>query len=238
MLSTVSRHVRHNVIGYLALFIALGGTSYAAAEIPMGSVGTAQLRTGAVTASKVRAHSLLASDFATGQLHAGGQGPAGSQGAQGPAGLAGAQGAQGPAGPQGPKGDPGADGKTVLGGDGAPDQTLGSDGDFYIDSNANAIYGPKASGSWGSPRSLVAPAPTIHSTYTAGQVTVQANDSGGTSATCPSGSVVTGGGYIAPQMNGVQVFQSNPDGQNGWQVLITNGTPEALGLVVYAMCAS
>lgn len=68
MLSTLSRHVRHNVVGYLALFAALGGTSYAAAQLPSGSVGTPQLRNAAVTAAKVKAHSLLASDFARGQL--------------------------------------------------------------------------------------------------------------------------------------------------------------------------
>ena len=39
MLSILARHVRHNVVGYLALFAALGGTSYAAVAIPTGSVG-------------------------------------------------------------------------------------------------------------------------------------------------------------------------------------------------------
>ncbi|HWF51567.1 MAG TPA: hypothetical protein VG294_13090 [Solirubrobacteraceae bacterium] len=46
-------HLRANVIGYLALFVALGGTGYAAVSIPRGSVGTRQLRNGAVTPVKL-----------------------------------------------------------------------------------------------------------------------------------------------------------------------------------------
>jgi hypothetical protein len=46
-------HVRNNVVAYLALFVALGGTSYAALSIPAGSVGTQQLRNGAVTSRKL-----------------------------------------------------------------------------------------------------------------------------------------------------------------------------------------
>ena len=52
-----------NVVGTLALFIALGGVSYAAVKLPAKSVGTKQLKTGAVTSAKVRDGSLLAKDF-------------------------------------------------------------------------------------------------------------------------------------------------------------------------------
>lgn len=41
------------MIGYLALFVALGGTSYAAISLPAGSVGTRQLHNGAVTSRKL-----------------------------------------------------------------------------------------------------------------------------------------------------------------------------------------
>ncbi|RME97054.1 MAG: hypothetical protein D6773_16300 [Alphaproteobacteria bacterium] len=47
---------------------------------------------------------------------------------------------------------------TILNGAGAPGASTGSDGDFYIDTTNNNIYGPKASGSWGSPTSIVGPA--------------------------------------------------------------------------------
>jgi hypothetical protein len=43
-----------NVIACLALFIALGGTGYAAFKLPKGSVGTKQLKRGAVTTTKVK----------------------------------------------------------------------------------------------------------------------------------------------------------------------------------------
>ncbi|HXG75973.1 MAG TPA: hypothetical protein VNJ53_05335 [Gaiellaceae bacterium] len=95
------------VVASLALLVALGGTSFAAAtQLARNSVGTAQLRAGAVTNPKIRNsavtsakvanRSLLRVDFAPGQL------PAGPTGPQGPAGPA------GPAGPQGPAGVIGA----------------------------------------------------------------------------------------------------------------------------------
>ena len=52
----------------------------------------------------------------------------------------------------------GTDGKTVRNGSGAPDAGLGVDGDFYIDTTAHAIYGPKSGAAWGSSTSLVGPA--------------------------------------------------------------------------------
>jgi len=66
-------------------------------------------------------------------------------GAAGPAGPAGPQGDQGPAGPAG------AEGNTVLNGTGAPGITLGNNGDFYIDTAADVLYGPKAAGTWPDP---------------------------------------------------------------------------------------
>jgi hypothetical protein len=82
---------RRHAVALLALFVALGGTSYAAAKLPRNSV----------TSATVKDRSLLARDFKRGQLPRGARGPAG------PAGAAGAAGAPGPTGPAGPKGDPG-----------------------------------------------------------------------------------------------------------------------------------
>lgn len=59
-------------------------------------------------------------------------------------------------GAPGGDGDPGADGNTVLYGTAAP-TTEGVDGDFYIRTTTNYIYGPKASGAWPAGVSLVGP---------------------------------------------------------------------------------
>ena len=53
MIKRLVSHARSNAVGYVALFVALGGTSYAATSLPRGSVGAAQLRNGAVTSRKV-----------------------------------------------------------------------------------------------------------------------------------------------------------------------------------------
>lgn len=46
----------------------------------------------------------------------------------------------------------GTDGKTILNGVGAPLNTLGTDGDFYMDTSPpKTLYGPKASGVWPTP---------------------------------------------------------------------------------------
>jgi hypothetical protein len=106
------------IVALIALFVALGGTSYAAVVLPANSVGTKQLRNGAVTAAKVKPQSLLASDFKDGQLPRGATGPQGPKGDTGAAGATGAQGlkgdtgAAGATGAQGLKGDTGAAGAT------------------------------------------------------------------------------------------------------------------------------
>jgi hypothetical protein len=62
------------VIASLALLVALSGTGAAAVAlvVPGNSVGTAQLKKDAVVSAKVKDGSLLAKDFAAGQLPAGG----------------------------------------------------------------------------------------------------------------------------------------------------------------------
>lgn len=57
-------------------------------------------------------------------------------------------------GPAGPQGSTGSAGKSVLNGAGAPGAGTGQDGEFYIDTVANAIYGPKTAGVWGPATSL------------------------------------------------------------------------------------
>jgi len=85
------RHITPSlIISVMALFVALGGASYAAIKLPANSVGSAQIKKNAVTSAKVKDRSLLATDFRTGQL------PRGATGATGAAGTAGATGPAGP----------------------------------------------------------------------------------------------------------------------------------------------
>jgi hypothetical protein len=90
------------VIACLALFVALGGTTYAAVTLPRNSVkakriakdavGASEIKKSAVRTGEVKNGTLRAGDFAAGQL------------------------------PQGPKGDPGQNGTDgAPGADGAPD---------------------------------------------------------------------------------------------------------------------
>jgi hypothetical protein len=72
-----------NVISCLALFIALGGTAFAATHLGKNSVGNKQLKANSVTNAKVRDGSLLAQDFKAGQLPKGERGPTGDRGPQG-----------------------------------------------------------------------------------------------------------------------------------------------------------
>jgi hypothetical protein len=90
MPTTLLAHLRSNLVAYAALFVALGGTSYAATELAAGSVGSRELKRNAVTAAKIKPGairsakvkdgSLLAKDFAAGQLPAGPRGPEGPKG--------------------------------------------------------------------------------------------------------------------------------------------------------------
>lgn len=86
----------------------------------------------------------------------GSTGSTGSTGATGAAGATGSTGSTGATGPAGADGAAGADGRTVLYGTLAP-TTQGVDGDFYIRTSTDYIYGPKAGGSWPAGRSLVGP---------------------------------------------------------------------------------
>jgi hypothetical protein len=52
-----------NVTATLALFVALGGTSWAALSLPRNSVGSAQIRTGAVGTSELRRSAVRSTDI-------------------------------------------------------------------------------------------------------------------------------------------------------------------------------
>lgn len=86
-----------NVIATLALFIALGGTGYAALKLPKNSVGSEQLKANSVTSAKVKGGSLRADDFKA-TVRSSLRGRRGRQGLPGPEGKPGKQGSKGAAG--------------------------------------------------------------------------------------------------------------------------------------------
>ncbi len=75
-----------NVMSTVALFVALGGTSYAVAKLPKGSVGERELKKNAVTSVKLRDGSVTAADLAPGAVRSGPRGPRGADGTTGPVG--------------------------------------------------------------------------------------------------------------------------------------------------------
>ena len=98
MLSNLARYMGRHHVALLALFVALGGTSYATVvNVPRNSVDTQHLKRNAVKPAKLApnavrtAHvldgSLLAKDFKAGQLP---QGPKGDRGEKGDKGDPGA----------------------------------------------------------------------------------------------------------------------------------------------------
>src|SRR4051794_2099071 len=81
-----------NAMSTIAVFIALGGTTYAAATLPRNSVGAAQIRSNAVGSSEIRSGAIRSSELRNGSVTLNDI----SVGAR-----ASLRGAQGPAGPPG-----------------------------------------------------------------------------------------------------------------------------------------
>jgi hypothetical protein len=101
MLVRLVGYLRRNHLAVLALFFAIGGTSYAAVALPPNSVGNRQLRNRSVSLVKIRRATIAALRGHTG--------PRGPVGPPGPVGR-GPTGRPGPRGPVGPKGSTGARG--------------------------------------------------------------------------------------------------------------------------------
>ncbi|MGZ4270414.1 MAG: hypothetical protein ACXVSX_14540 [Solirubrobacteraceae bacterium] len=85
-----------NVTATAALFVALGGSSYAAVTLPRNSVGAAQLRKSSVRSDKVRDRSLEVRDLSLRARES-------------------LRGQRGPVGPQGPPGGTGSSGSSSGG---------------------------------------------------------------------------------------------------------------------------
>ena len=156
------------------------------------------------------------------------QGPQGAIGATGPTGatgtastVAGPTGPTGPAGatgPTGPTGVTGATGATGVAGytvlNGAVDPTTqGVNGDFYINTATNKIFGPKAAGVWPTGVNLVGPTGAtgpIGATGPTGPTGAASTVAGPTGATGPAGA-------------------TGPTGATGPQPSLSAATPQALG---------
>ena len=79
-MTRIRSHIRTNVVAYLALFVALGGTGYAATSLPANSVGANQIRNGVIQRVKFDSRwidgsvRMWASVSASGKVLAGGAG--------------------------------------------------------------------------------------------------------------------------------------------------------------------
>jgi hypothetical protein len=234
MMHRLRRHLTYaNVMATGAMFVALGGASYAAVTLPRNSVGAKQLKAHAVTPSKL--------SKSTRALVHGSVGPAGPRG---------------PKGDAGPRGGTGAAGHTVLNGAGAPSGATGSNGDFFVDTTAHAIYGPKTAGGWGSATSLVGPAGATNIVVRAYEFTVPANVSSNFFVPCNAGeTAVSGGGsFVTGNFGlvgtGAAVIGTGPSSNNA-SLYLTDGTtsPTAWGITAsngsgqqtlraFALCAA
>jgi hypothetical protein len=114
------------VIALIALFVALGGTSYATFAVPKNSIASPQVINGSLQTVDLSQRTRAALKGSSGQQGPQGlQGVPGAQGFTGPQGVQGAPGAPGATGPQGatgPKGDTGSQGP--KGDTGAPGGVL------------------------------------------------------------------------------------------------------------------
>ena len=143
--------VRHSTIAaYVALFISLGGTGYAATQLAPNSVGSAQVRNGSIQSKDLargvisrknarlsEAITQVVTDPATG-LNVTVTARDGAPGPVGPQGDKGADSAT--PGPQGVQGDTGAKGdQGNTGATGAPGLTVGS-GHVNADGTADLAY--------------------------------------------------------------------------------------------------
>jgi hypothetical protein len=113
--------IKHNAVALTALFVALGGTSYAAVKLPAGSVGSRELKKEAVTLPKIAPAARRELQGAAGP-----KGDAGLGGATGPAGAPGDTGPAGPAGDRGPAGAEGPAGKNGATGPAGPTGPAGA----------------------------------------------------------------------------------------------------------------
>ncbi len=81
-MTRLTRHIRSNAVAYLALFVALGGTSYAALHLPANSVGGRQIRNHVIDPVKLNPKYIAGSVRAWASVNAKGKIVASSGGAK------------------------------------------------------------------------------------------------------------------------------------------------------------
>jgi hypothetical protein len=155
-MSRLRTYVGRHHVALLALFVALGGTSYAAVKLPANSVGSKQIKKKAVTPAKVAPSTV--------KLFKGQKGDQGATGAMGPSG------AKGNPGSDGAPGQPGTDGSPALSGFVGRINTLPSTGDVY-----GAPSGISTANASEAAVSAVAP----HASFTARDLFVQLTNAPG-----------------------------------------------------------
>jgi hypothetical protein len=79
-------------------------------------------------------------------------------------------------GATGATGAAGTNGKNVLYGAANPSAGIGVDGEFYINTTTNYLFGPKTSGAWGAGVSLVGPAGTVTQASVVAAIATQTAD--------------------------------------------------------------
>jgi hypothetical protein len=150
-------------------------------------------------------------------------------GAQGPEGPAGATGATGATGSAGTNGSNGTDGKTILNGSGTPSAETGVNGDFYIDTTNNLIFGPKTSGTWGSGTSIIGP--------TGAQGTQGATGATGATGAAAAGIIpnfVSGAYYRTPSSIAAPITVTNQTAYYAPIYIPTETTFDRIGLLTAA----
>jgi hypothetical protein len=109
-MSRLLAQLRGQVIGIVALCVALSGTAYAALALPPNSVGGGVVKNNSLTGKDVKNGSLTKSDLKKGTLKGGSGGSNGSNGSRGPQGEKGDQGDPGTPGTARAYGSVGSDG--------------------------------------------------------------------------------------------------------------------------------
>jgi hypothetical protein len=109
-MSRLLAQLRGQVIGIVALCVALSGTAYAALALPPNSVGGGVVKNNSLTGKDVKNGSLTKSDLKKGTIKGGSGGSNGSNGSRGPKGEKGDQGDPGTPGTARAYGSVGSDG--------------------------------------------------------------------------------------------------------------------------------